>query len=342
MASYRLFSPFWLLLLLLLPLLYESLRRFRRPSVRFPSLWPMQKGHSSPQSTPQRILFALRAWGLIFLIFALARPQHVEKSQETHQDAVDIVIALDLSSSMTALDFWEPSKPLVTRLDVAKKLTAEFIEKRPHDRIGLIGFASESYVVSPVTFNHEWLIQNLERLHIGSIPDGTAIGSAILAGCNRLRDMEAKSKILILLTDGINNRGNVSPEIAAEAAARYGIKIYSIGIGKEGVVPILMVGQDGNPIVNRFGEPQIVQAELSLDTAVLQKIAETTQGRFFHAHNHKEFSEIYRTIDEQEKTEIELQAYVETKEYFAIFVLIAWMFLLLELVLRYSLWRVLP
>lgn len=342
MASYRLFSPFWLLLLLLLPVLYETLRRLRRPSVRFPSLWPLQRSSSSPQGSPQRILFTLKAWGLAFLIFALARPQHVEKTQETHQDAVDIVIALDLSSSMTALDFWEPSKPLVTRLDVAKKLTAEFIEKRPHDRIGLIGFAAESYVVSPVTFNHEWLIQNLDRLHIGSIPDGTAIGSAILAGCNRLRDMEAKSKILILLTDGINNSGKVSPEIAAEAAARYGIKIYSIGIGKEGMVPILIVGQDGKPIVNRLGEPQIIHHELPLDKETLQKIAETTQGRFFHAHNHKEFTEIYRTIDELEKTEIELQAYVETKEYFALFVLIAWIFLFLELILRYSLWRVLP
>jgi Ca-activated chloride channel family protein len=281
--------------------------------------------------------------GLAFLIFALARPQYVEKIHETHKDAVDMVIALDLSSSMIALDFWEPSKPIVTRLDIAKKLTTEFIEKRPHDRIGLIGFAGESYVVSPVTFNHEWLIQNLDRLHVGSIPDGTAIGSAILAGCNRLRDMESKSKILIFLTDGRDNCSKVTPEIAAEAAAQYGIKIYCIGIGKEGMVPIPVVGQDGKPIVDHFGKPLIGGREkLSLDASTLCKIAETTQGRFFHAHNHKEFSEIYRTIDELEKTEIQLQAYVETQEYFAIFVLMALIFLFLEIVLRYTLWRVVP
>jgi Ca-activated chloride channel family protein len=280
--------------------------------------------------------------GLALLIFGLARPQHVEKTHEAHKDAVDIVIALDLSSSMMALDFWEQSKPLVTRLDVAKKLTIEFIEKRPHDRIGLIGFAGESYVVSPVTFNHEWLIQNLDRLTVGTIPDGTAIGSAILAGCNRLRNMEAKSKILILLTDGINNCGKVAPEIAAEAAAQYGIKIYSIGIGKEGIVPILAIDDSGKPLVNRFGEAQVIQADLSLDTTTLQKVAETTQGAFFHAHDRRELSAIYQTINELEKTEIQLQAFVETSEYFPIFVLIACGFLLLELFLRYTLWRVLP
>jgi Ca-activated chloride channel family protein len=284
----------------------------------------------------------MRSLGLAFLILALARPQHVEKTDETHKDAIDIVIALDLSSSMMALDFWEPSKPFVTRLDIAKKLTTEFLEKRPHDRMGLIGFAGESYTVSPVTFNHEWLIQNMDRLTVGSIPDGTAIGSAILAGCNRLRDMEAKSKILILLTDGMDNCSKVAPEIAAEAAAQYGIKIYSIGVGKEGVVPILAIDKHGQPLVNRFGEAQILQADLSLDITTLRKISETTQGRFFHAHNSKEFSEIYHTINELEKTEIQLQAYVETREYFNIFVWIAFTFLFIEIILRYILWRGIP
>jgi Ca-activated chloride channel family protein len=342
MTNFRLFSPLWLLLCLLLPLLYGLVRRRRQSSFRFSNLWAIRSSVPQNSSSHQNTLSLFRLLGLAFLIFALARPQYVEKIHETHKDAVDMVIALDLSSSMMALDFWEPSKPLVTRLDVAKKLTTEFIEKRPHDRIGLIGFAGESYVVSPVTFNHEWLIQNLDRLHVGSIPDGTAIGSAILAGCNRLRDMESKSKILILMTDGSNNRGKVSPEIAAEAAARYGIKIYSIGIGKEGVVPFLAIGYNGKPIVDRFGKPVIGQDRFPLDTPTLRKIAETTQARFFHAHNHKEFSEIYRTIDELEKTEIQLQAYVETQEYFSIFVLIALIFLFLEIVLRYTLWRVVP
>jgi Ca-activated chloride channel family protein len=154
--------------------------------------------------------------------------------------------------------------------------------------------------------------------------------------------MEAKSKILILLTDGINNCGKIAPEIAAEVAAQYGIKIYSIGIGKEGIVSILVVDDQGQPIVNRFGQAQIQQADLSLDAETLRKVAEMTQGMFFHAHNHKEFSEIYRTINELEKTEIQLQAYVETREYFSIFALIALGFLCLELILRYSLWRVIP
>jgi len=346
MSSFRLYAPLWLLLWFLLPLLYGIARRRRRPGCRFSSLWALRSSAPSPRSSLPVQLLRLRILALFFLIFALARPQHVEKKHETHQDAVDMVLALDLSTSMMALDFREQSpqeaQSLVTRLDVAKKLTTEFIEKRPHDRIGLIAFASESYVVSPVTFNHDWLIQNLDRLHVGSIPDGTAIGSAILAGCNRLRDMEAKSRILIVMTDGIDNCSKVAPEIAAEAAARYGIRIYSIGIGKEGLVPVLIVDNKGKPLVNRFGEPQIVQGDLSLDTATLQKVSETTQGRFFHAHNRKEFSEIYRTIDALEKTEIQLQACEETREHFGIFALIALLLLLTELVLRYIFWRVLP
>jgi Ca-activated chloride channel family protein len=156
MSNFRLFSPLWLLLWLLLPPFHSVVRRRRQPSLRFPNLWAVCA--NTPQNHPSHraTLSLFRSLGLAFLIFALAKPQHVEKTHETHKDAIDIVVALDLSSSMMALDFWEQSKPLVTRLDVAKKLTTEFIEKRPHDRIGLIGFAGESYVVSPAVKSPWW------------------------------------------------------------------------------------------------------------------------------------------------------------------------------------------
>lgn len=326
-------NPEYLWLLLVLPFLWFIKRQQRRTSaIQFPSLEWVKK--SAPKwSHESALLTFLRYSALIFIILALARPQKMTQTRESTSSGIDIMIAVDSSSSMMCLDFAKDNA-LTTRLDVAKQLTEEFIQGRPGDRIGLCTFAGNPYLVSPVTLNHEWLIANLQRLHVHLIEDGTAIGNTIAMCANRLKKSEAKSKIIVLLTDGTNNAGKVTPEIAAEAAAALGIKIYTIAIGKEGTVSLAYPDENGNILCDALGRPVIVQVPQTTDNVLLQLIAEKTKGQFFKAENKEQFSKIFDTIDMLEKSEIKEHCYTDIREFFWYLLIAALLLLLLEYLLR--------
>jgi Ca-activated chloride channel family protein len=304
----RFLYPSFLWLLLLLPCL-ALLRGRRGPvaAVQFPSADLARQVARETRSRPGRwqSLFALLA--LAFLIVGLARPQLGTRTTTVEASGVDMVLALDCSGSMEALDFKLNGHP-ANRLDIVKSVVSKFIDDRPNDRIGLIGFAGAPYLVSPLTLDHDWLQQNLERVQIGAVEDGTAIGSAIAAGTNRLRDQPAKSKVLVLLTDGQNNAGKVTPLAAAEAAKALGVKVYTIAAGARGEAPI--------PVTDAFGEKRHAMAKVDVDEDSLRKIAEETGGKFFRATDTESLRKTYAEIDRLEKTTQHINKFEQRTELF--------------------------
>lgn len=287
-------QPELLWLLLLLPLV--ALWRGRKGAVAAVEFSSAESAREVAQDTRSRVGRWLPALGLLvaaLVIIAIARPQLGRGSTEVQASGVDLVLAVDVSGSMQSLDF-TINNERVNRLDVVKSVVSKFIEARPNDRIGLIAFAGAPYLVSPLTLDHDWLDQNLERVKIGTVEDGTAIGSAIASSVNRLRDQPSKSKIVVLLTDGVNNAGKVSPEMAAEAAKALGVKIYTIGVGARGEAPM--------PVKDQFGQTRLVMAKVDVDEATLTKVAEETGGRFFRATDTDSLKNIYAEIDRLEKT----------------------------------------
>jgi Ca-activated chloride channel family protein len=259
------------------------------------------------RSRAGRFLAAWRLLGLAVLIVALARPQLGQEHTEVETSGVDIVLALDVSSSMEAMDF-EVDGRQANRIEAVKEVVGRFVEDRPNDRIGMVAFAGRPYMVSPLTMDHDWLKQRLEDVELGQVEDGTAIGSAAAAAVNRLRDQEAESKIVILLTDGMNNAGQVTPEVAAEAAATLGIKIYTIGAGTRGVAPV--------PAMDAFGRKTLARARVDIDEKTLERVAEATGGRYFRATDTDSLESIYEEINELEKTERTIKQYAQYRELF--------------------------
>lgn len=274
----------------------------------------------------------LRLCCLILLVVAAARPQFYNVSREIKSPGVDIILCLDTSGSMRALDFKLDSKP-VTRLTAVKKVVSDFIEKRKTDRIGLIVFGEEAFTQSPLTMDKGLLLELIKRMEIGMAGDRTAIGSAIAIGGKRLKELKAKSRILILLTDGRNNAGEITPEQAAEAVGILGIKIYSIGVGGEGPAPF--------KIQTVFGE-RLIQQRVDLDEKTLKNVARIGGGKYFRASNSKSLSEIYEIIDQAEKTEVKVKEFFHFKELFAYFLVPALFLLIIESLLRLTVLRVLP
>jgi Ca-activated chloride channel family protein len=225
------------------------------------------------------------------MIVGLARPQRAHSRTEVTANGIDIVLGLDVSGSMQALDFLIDNQR-VSRVEVVKSVVGKFIDERPNDRIGLIAFAGSPYLVSPITLDHDWLQQNLERVSIGGVDDGTAIGSAIAASVNRLRTTRAKSKIVILLTDGVNNTGRISPLSAAEAAKALGVKIYTIGVGVRGKAPI--------PVRDDAGNMRLIMAKVDVDEKTLQAVADETGGKFYRATDTDSLEKIYEQINRLE------------------------------------------
>lgn len=302
---FRFATPEWLLLLLLLPLLAWLLGR-RGPSaaIAFSSARLLRGIQGIRRRRPGFWLAVARLLTLALLIAALARPQLGEGTVTEEASGVDILLAIDISGSMWAHDFEIDGDP-VDRLTAVKSVVAEFIQQRPSDRIGLIAFAGAPYLISPLTLNHDWLQENLERLRIGMVEDGTAIGSAIAMGTNRLRNLEADSRILILLTDGANNAGELEPVQAAEAASAYEIRIYAIGAGREGIVPVPRTDPGGNIYRDSRGRPILRQGRSEIDLETLDRVATITEGEAFHAENTEALKRIYDAIDQLEKTEVE-------------------------------------
>lgn len=330
----RFADPWFLLLLLLLPWLAWLRGRRGQQSAFLYSSIQLVKGISGiTQSHSGAILRRLRWLALALFLIGLARPQLGEGEAKVTASGIDIVVALDLSGSMAAEDF-KLEDQRVNRLVIAKDVLRRFVSKRGNDRIGLVAFAGQAYIAAPLTLDHAFLLQNLERLELGTIEDGTAIGSALTAALNRLRDIESKSKIVILMTDGQNNAGQVPPTTAAEAAAALGIKVYTIGVGTRGTAP--------TPQIDPFGRKVYVQQEVDIDEETLRKIAERTRGQYYRADNSEALNRIYEEIDQLEKTDVEMKRYQRYREVFPWFVLPGLVLLLLEIILSHTVWRKLP
>ena len=271
----------------------------------------------------------LRMIAIFIFIIAIARPQAGEREEEIITEGIDIILTLDTSSSMRAEDF----KPQ-NRLGAAKQVIEEFIGSRKNDRIGLVVFARHSFTQCPLTLDYGVLLDLLEKIGIGMIEDGTAIGTAIANSVNRLRDSKAKSKIIILLTDGINNAGKIDPLTAAKTARALGVKIYAIGAGKPGKAPYPV----DDPI---FGK-RYVNMETEIDEALLDQIADETEGMYFRAKDEKGLKEIYETIGKLEKTKVETKEYANYTELAGGFLLLGFVIFLMEIILANTVFRKIP
>ncbi len=322
--------PYLLYLLLLVPLyLYLRITKIRKkmPAVNYSSISILK---AIPKSFKERTWFIpelLRSVALASLIIALARPQSFSSGEDIYTEGIDIAMVLDISSSMLAEDF----KP--NRLDAAKKVTDDFVEGRIGDKIGLVIFAGESFTQCPLTIDYSVLRNLLKEIKSGMLEDGTAIGNAIANGVNRLKDSKVKSKVIILLTDGVNNAGQIDPLTAAKIAATFGIRIYTIGVGT--------IGQAPYPFQTPFGiRYQMVPVEI--DEALLRQVSDLTKGKYFRATNNRKLEDIYKEIDKLEKTKIEVTSYRNASERFHIWLVIALLFLFSEFVLNNSFYKKLP
>lgn len=265
---------------------------------------------------------ALFGAGLVFAILAAARPQTGMSESRVETEGVDIVLVVDTSTSMRADDFSTALKRM-DRLDAAKSVIEKFIRARPDDRIGIVAFAAMPYTIAPLTTDHAWLLLQMDRLQTGMLEDATAIGDAIASGVNRLRDSQAKSKLVILLTDGIHNAGRLTPQDAAQAAAALDIKVYTVGAASD------QPRRAGGIFNFAVGGPEI-------DDAMLTRIAETTGAQYFRATDLKSLEETYAAIDEMEKTKIELDQYTRYEEKFAPFLVLGLLCLALEILLGFT------
>ena len=304
----RFAHPWLLLLLLLVPalvLLRHGARR--RPALRFSDGEVLARLPVSWAVVLHRALPLLYGAGLALLVIALARPQRGLAESEVKTHGVDIVLLVDVSTSMRAVDLSTPTREL-SRLDAAREVVTEFVKKRGNDRIGLVAFSAQPYSAAPLTTDHGWLLSRLAQLETGMLPDGTAIGTAIAAAVNRLRDSEAKSKLIVLLTDGSNNAGELSPENAALAAKAVGIRVYTVGAGTTDPAPV--------PVTDMFGRKVYARQRADLDEGLLTRIVKTTGARYFRATAFAELAKVYDEIDRLEKTEIEVHAYTRYTELF--------------------------
>ncbi|MBW1798308.1 MAG: VWA domain-containing protein [Deltaproteobacteria bacterium] len=274
----------------------------------------------------------IRTACLILLVLAVARPQFYNVSREIRSSGVDIMLCLDTSGSMRALDFKINDEP-VSRLTAVKKVVSDFIRKRKTDRIGMVVFGEEAFTQSPLTMDKGLLLGLVEKMEIGMAGDRTAIGSAIAIGGKRLKDLKANSRILILLTDGRNNAGDITPDAAAEAVRTLGIKIYSIGVGGKGPAPFR---------VKTFFGTRLVHQRVDLDETTLKTVASLGHGKYFRAADSERLSEIYDIIDREEKTEIKVKEFFHFKELYPYFLIPALIFLGLEIFLKATVLRVIP
>ncbi len=327
--------PYFLLLWALLPVLaWLKNRRGQPPSFVYSSVQLVRGILNISRTRSGVFLNALRWLILAAFIFALAQPRITHSETKVSASGVDICVALDMSGSMMSEDFVVGTERL-SRLDMAKDVLKSFIQKRPNDRIGVVAFATQAYIAVPLTLDHDFLLQNIQRLELGTIDDSrTAIGSALSAAINRLRDLKSKSKIVILMTDGENNSGKLAPLTVAEAAQKLGVKVYTIGVGKNGTAPMPVFW--GGKKVGYRNEP------VEIDEDTLQKIAQMTGGKYFRADNSEKFQAIYSEIDKLEKTEAVIRKYSHYQELFAYVIAGGLMLLLLEVVLRHTVWRRLP
>jgi Ca-activated chloride channel homolog len=302
----RFLQPDWFWAFALLPLVI--LWRGRRGPVAAVEYSDVSLARDVARRTRSRIgglVWLLPIIAAALMIVGLARPQRTDSRTEVTANGIDIVLGLDVSGSMQALDF-KVNNARVNRIAVVKSVVARFIDERPNDRIGLIAFAAAPYIVSPLTLDHDWLQQNLERINVGIGDDGTAIGSAIAAAVNHLRTTTAKSKVVILLTDGVNNSGKIPPLAAAEAARALDVRVYTVGVGVRGKAPI--------PVRDQAGNTHVIMAEIDVDEKTLQAIAAETGGQFYRATDTDSLQKIYEQINRYEKSAQTVEKFEHVEE----------------------------
>ncbi len=333
---FRFESPWFLALLLLVPVLAALpllAKKWSRPSgLRYANVKLAANAAPSWRVALRPILTGLRILAVALIVVALARPQTGQAREIVKGEGVDIALALDISGSMASLDF-EPQN----RLEAAKVVISDFVQGRPYDPIGLVVFASNAFSQSPPTTDHNVLLRLLDRSELSTdlgIEDGTAIGMGLANAGNMLKDSEAKSKVVVLLTDGVNNAGEIAPLTAAEAAKVLGIKVYTIGMGRPGQVPV--------PVRDVFGGEQVVMQESSLDEGTLQQIAEITGGRYYRAEDTGGLKQIYAEIDALEKSQVEVERPTRYRELMAWLLIPALGLVASEMALRKTVFRTLP
>ncbi len=314
--------PWAFLLLLLIPaLLYLRYGRSRRTAVRTSDGGVMASVSPGWAVRAQPVLPILYAAACALLVVALARPQRGIEESSVRTEGIDIVLSVDVSTSMLAEDFVDSGKP-INRIGAAKEVLEAFIGNRPHDRMGLVAFAAMPFTMAPLTMDHGWLLQQVQRLETAVLPDGTAIGSGLAAAINRLRDSTAASRIVVLLTDGVNNAGDISPLNAAASAKALGIKVYTVGAGTDGLVRV--------PVRDPFGGTQYIRQPSEIDEETLKEMARITGGQYFRARDLDGLRRVYEEIDTLEKTEITIDQFRYFEERFAPFLALALGLLALE------------
>jgi Ca-activated chloride channel homolog len=324
-------NPEFLLLLLLLPLIawwYRGKYKTHYAPITMSNL-AMFRGNSSWRGRLRFLLPTLRGLAFLVLTVAMARPQKLLNEEDVQADGIDITITLDLSSSMLAQDF-EPD-----RLEVAKKVASDFVEKRAYDRIGLVVFSGEAFTQCPLTTDHKVVKEFLANLQCGFLQDGTAIGMGLATAVNRMKESQTKSKVIILMTDGVNNAGYFKPEDAMQLAKTLGIKVYTIGVGS--------TGEAMSPVGRRSdGKYVFGLVPVEIDEPLLQNIAQTTGGKYYRATNAQELEQIYSEIDRLEKSRIDVTTFKRRSEAFANWAMVGLILLILELGLRYTIFRTIP
>ena len=319
----------WLLVIpALLVLHYIYLEKAgRRPHMRVSTAVPWKKHGRSFMTFFRHVPFALRTFALVMVVIAIARPRSSEELSKVDTEGIDIVLAMDVSTSMLARDLTPD------RISASKDIAIEFISQRPSDRMGIVVFAGESFTQCPLTTDRATLINLMKEVQTDLIEDGTAIGNGLATAVARLKDSDARSRVVILLTDGVNNSGEVSPQTAAEIAKTYGVRVYTIGVGKEGMAPY--------PVMTPWGV-QVQNMKVEIDEKLLKEVAESTGGRYFRATDNTKLAEIYSEINKMEKAKTTVDSFPVYKELFGSFAVWALLALLLELLLNWFVIRRLP
>lgn len=320
---------FWLLLILL-PIIAFYIWRLknRQAALQVSSLnWALGKSITSFRQRLLHIPFVLRMLTIILLITIMARPQTSDSHKEMNIEGIDVVMALDISGSMRAMDL----KP--DRLEAAKKVAQEFIDGRPNDRIGLVIFSGEAFTQCPLTVDHKVIKNLIKPVKSGMIKDGTALGDGLATAINRIKDSKAISKVVILVTDGVQTAGSMDPVMASDIAKTMGVRVYTIGVGKHGMAPI--------PVQTPFGE-QITNYPVEIDEDVLQKVAQNTGGKYFRATNNSGLSEIFKEIDQMEKSKIEVSVFKNKYDQYRYLLVLVGILLFIELFLRQIVLRTKP
>ena len=336
-------QPWFLLLLLAIPLLaWFRGKSGPAAALTFSSTTALRSLGKTSAARAGKFLRALMLLSLALFAVAMARPQLGKTLTSIEASGIDIMLALDVSASMLTKDF-KIGGEQATRIDAIREVTRKFIEGRHNDRIGIIAFAGRPYVVSPMTLDHDWLLKNLERVKIGLVEDGTAIGSGMAAAANRLNDKRSKSHVLVLLTDGENNTGKIPPRTAAEAIKALKVHFYAIGAGINGIAPTpVFNAQNGKPITDMFGNILYQNQQVHFNEAGLKEVAQIADGQFYRATDTKSLEQIFSDIDKLEKTTVSVKKYQQYRDLFPVLIATGLGLLLAQLLLAQTIWKKLP